>query len=187
MCYDKLTKLISASGPLHMLFSQATPVYLCLIIHILVHCYLLREFFSDHYQRSHHIIPSPYPIFFLSSQLNCFLSFLFFNIYNYLFLYLLLAMLSLCCSCRLQYLQHTGLVAPWHVGFSWTTYRTLVPCIGSIESWPLSPGIPSPLATPHHHSLLLQVPPLHLLRITPWQCNPLPLPPPPNKATISEG
>ena len=30
MCYDHLTKFIPASGPLHMLFSQATPVYLCL-------------------------------------------------------------------------------------------------------------------------------------------------------------
>ena len=83
MCYDQLTKLISASGalhmlvqltkfipasgPLHMLFSQATPVYLCLIIHILVHCYLLGEFFSDHYQRSHHILLSPYPILLLQS------------------------------------------------------------------------------------------------------------------------
>lgn len=67
MCYDQLTKFIPASGPLHMLFSQATPVYLCLIIHILLHCYLLGEFFSDHYQRSHHIIPSPYPILLLQS------------------------------------------------------------------------------------------------------------------------
>ena len=78
MCYDKLTKLISASGPLHMLFSQATPVYLCLIIHILVHCYLLREFFSDHYQRSHHIIPSPYPIFFFVIPIELFSFFSFF-------------------------------------------------------------------------------------------------------------
>ena len=29
-----------------------------------------------------------------------------------------------------QQLWHTGLVAPWHVGSSWTSARTCVPCIG---------------------------------------------------------
>ena len=29
-----------------------------------------------------------------------------------------------------QQLWHTGLVAPWHVGSSWTRDRTHVPCIG---------------------------------------------------------
>ena len=30
----------------------------------------------------------------------------------------------------LQQLRHTGLVAPWHVGSSWTRSQTCVPCIG---------------------------------------------------------
>ena len=34
------------------------------------------------------------------------------------------------CGSRAQYLWHTGLVAPQHVGFSQTRVRTRVPCIG---------------------------------------------------------
>ena len=30
-----------------------------------------------------------------------------------------------------QWLWHTGSVAPWHVGSSWTRDRTYVPCIGN--------------------------------------------------------
>ena len=33
-------------------------------------------------------------------------------------------------SAQAQHLWHTGLVAPWHVGSSWTGARTHVPCIG---------------------------------------------------------
>ena len=34
------------------------------------------------------------------------------------------------CGTRAQQLWHTGLVAPWHVGSSWTRARTRVPCTG---------------------------------------------------------
>ena len=34
------------------------------------------------------------------------------------------------CGVWAQYLWRTGLVAPWHVGSSWTRARTRVPCIG---------------------------------------------------------
>ena len=34
------------------------------------------------------------------------------------------------CSTWTQWLWRTGLVAPWHVGSSWTRDRTRVPCIG---------------------------------------------------------
>ena len=54
--------------------------------------------------------------FFLSSQLNCFLSFPFFNIYNYLFLYLLLAMLGLCCSLQASVFAAHGLSCPMACG-----------------------------------------------------------------------
>ena len=34
------------------------------------------------------------------------------------------------CRAQAQQLRCTGLVAPWHVGSSWTRARTLVPCTG---------------------------------------------------------
>ena len=34
------------------------------------------------------------------------------------------------CGSWSQYLEHTGLVAPWHVGSSWTSDQTYITCIG---------------------------------------------------------